>query len=737
MKHKLLNYFFLLFLITLAVACEEDNKTDFTPKLYKVMGKVEKGPFINGSKITAQALDKDYNLTGEVYQGIIVDDDGSFNLGEVTLNSPYVLLTADGYYFNEVYGVLSSGQISMQSLVNLADNKQVNVNILTHLKTQRMMQLLKNNILDFGEADTKVQKEVLKSFGLERYADKDVCNFSIASGTDEAGALIIVSSTLLRERSDAELTEYLAKLSAEFKAEGSFTEKTKAQLREDAIKLDVKEIADNIIKRYNELGAEVTVPNLNYFIDWDGDGIAGNEPDADEDITLTLDKNELVLPAEGGTFRIKITCKVPVTLEPTGNVPGESVTEESFNIFKYTDINYTKAIEGNELVVAAQAADGALMKGSTVTVYTGSGRFSVRLNITQKGDPSKQVEFGEGGQQVFTGIAGGMMVSMRDFSNLDGYYTQSFDAGNTAYRPLYEHMFTPSDNMVYTIWKNAYNAISRVKMLDNMLEKGGAFEIPSFMAYIHQLAAIQYFQLASWWENVPYVIYYDNPYADSKQLGSADLFRNFMEDLHYCAENSKQEVGKFNTLEGFLYPSQGASFALLAKMYLHQKSYTQAYDYLKRIIDSGVYALSTSSEASLAESSKEIVWGLLADSQQQSYESVLKGNAYIPFVTYTEVLLSAAECAYRLENRAEALGYLNRVLQARNMPLVSETDFVESLRVTWQSELKGFGSYFAFLRRNDLAVGQLKIEYYQQWLPIPLEEIHRNPNIVQNPGWKN
>lgn len=69
-----------------------------------------------------------------------------FDFGEINLNSPYVLLTADGYYFNEVYGELSDGQISMQSIVNLTDNKQANVNILT-LKTQRMMQLIRNNIM--------------------------------------------------------------------------------------------------------------------------------------------------------------------------------------------------------------------------------------------------------------------------------------------------------------------------------------------------------------------------------------------------------------------------------------------------------------------------------------------------------------------------------------------------------------------------------------------------------------
>lgn len=50
---------------------------------------------------------------------------------------------------------------------------------------------------------------------------------SIASGTEEAGALIVVSSALLKDRSDAELTEYLAMLSSEFKAEGRFMDDTK------------------------------------------------------------------------------------------------------------------------------------------------------------------------------------------------------------------------------------------------------------------------------------------------------------------------------------------------------------------------------------------------------------------------------------------------------------------------------------------------------------------------------
>lgn len=739
MKQKLLNYFCLFFLLAFVAGCEDDkDKEIFAPKSYKVTGNVEKGPFINGSKITAQALDENYNLTGQVYQSIVVEDDGSFNLGEIKLNSPYVLLTADGYYFNEVYGELSTGQISMQSLVNLTANKQANINVLTHLKAQRMMHLLKNSGLAFDEADKQVQKEVLKNFGLERYAEKDVCNFSIASGTEEAGALIVVSSTLLRERTDAELTEYLAKLSAEFKAEGTFTENTKKDLRENSYKLHVNDIADHIISRYKKISdVDVTVPNLNYFIDWDGDGIAGNEPDAGEDVELTLDKTEVVLPAEGGTVRIKINCKVPVTLERPSGVPGEAIIDERIPVFKYADVEYTKAIESDELIITAKPADGALMKDSYVTVYTSSGRYSVQLTVRQLGNPSKHVELGEYGQQYIAGIALQMVVSMQEFSNLDGYYTQSFDPGYTSYRSFYDHAITPYDNKILTIWQKAYSPIALIDRLDDILQRAGVSEAPSFMAYLHQLAAVQHFQLASWWENVSYVTRYDDPTSSFTQLGSADLFAIYTDDLNHCAEHSSLTPGKFDTVEGILYPPRAASQALLAKMYLHQKSYTQAYEYLRKIIDSEVYALEQSSEASLARDSKELIWGLLTNSQQVSPENVLKENDYVPFVTLTEVLLSASECAYRMGNAAEALDYLNRVRQARALPAVSEAGFIESLRATWQSELKGFGSYFAFLRRNDLAIGQLGIQGYQQLLPIPQQEIDSsNGALVQNDGWK-
>lgn len=55
MKHKLLNYFCLFFILAFVAGCE-DKEDIFTPKTYNVSGKVEKGPFINGSKITAPGV---------------------------------------------------------------------------------------------------------------------------------------------------------------------------------------------------------------------------------------------------------------------------------------------------------------------------------------------------------------------------------------------------------------------------------------------------------------------------------------------------------------------------------------------------------------------------------------------------------------------------------------------------------------------------------------------------------
>lgn len=223
-------------------------------------------------------MDGNLQVLGSLYSATIQDDLGNFSFGSKLFEAPYAELTANGYFFNEVEGELSTGTLSLRALVDLSDETTVNVNLLTHLKYQRIQKLIAEGV-KFGEANKQAQKELFTAFGLQKYAEKDASTFSIAGGTDESAALIAVSSLLLVDRSEAALTEYLAKLCREFGEKGLFSENTIQQMKEDKETLynKLSSIRNNITKRYENLGLNVEIKELERFIDWDNDGTAGNE----------------------------------------------------------------------------------------------------------------------------------------------------------------------------------------------------------------------------------------------------------------------------------------------------------------------------------------------------------------------------------------------------------------------------------------------------------------------------
>lgn len=146
----------------------------------------------------------------------------------------------------------------MQAIVDLRDNSTVNVNLLTHLAKERIKRLIANGS-SFSDANKQAQKELLTNFGLQKYAEKDVAQFSITAGTDEAAALLVVSAAMINTRSEAELTEYLGKLSLDFTTNGKFTDEQKAEYRKTATGLNFSRIADNVKERYERLGKDVSV----------------------------------------------------------------------------------------------------------------------------------------------------------------------------------------------------------------------------------------------------------------------------------------------------------------------------------------------------------------------------------------------------------------------------------------------------------------------------------------------
>ena len=355
----------------LAVTSCSDSKDEiddqFIQTAHIVKGKVEKGPLVSGSTVEMRTLDKDMTPTGASYTTTIENNTGDFNYGSLKMNSPYAKLTADGYFFNEVDGELSTSTIKLNAIVDLSDNSTINVNIVTHLKSQRIVYLVTSKGMSFADANKQAQKELMTAFALQDYATKDASQYSIIAGDDAAGALIAISSYVLSDRSEAEIVEFLSKLTNEFSSTGTFTDSTKEQLKKTKNYLNGKleDINQNIVNRYKELGYNVSVKDLAYYFDWDNDGIAGNEIDGNS--TVELSQSQITVPMEGGDYTITVKSDKQYYFEAPSTTtdgdsfesitPGGSVNEDTYfsslyeNGYVIKNMEYSKEIEGNTIKV--------------------------------------------------------------------------------------------------------------------------------------------------------------------------------------------------------------------------------------------------------------------------------------------------------------------------------------------------------------------------------------------------
>ena len=169
MEHSTVKFIGVLAVVlVISAACTKNPDDGFTQTSHIISGKVEKGPMVRGSQIDMRTLEKSLVPTGSSYTTTIENNTGDFNFGALKVDSPYAKLTADGYFFNEVGGSLSSSTIKLDAIVDLSDNATVNVNVLTHLKSNRIVYLVTEEKKSFKDANSQAQNELLSQFGLQR-----------------------------------------------------------------------------------------------------------------------------------------------------------------------------------------------------------------------------------------------------------------------------------------------------------------------------------------------------------------------------------------------------------------------------------------------------------------------------------------------------------------------------------------------------------------------------------------
>lgn len=739
---------FILFLsMTVALvfnSCSENGIDDngngnYKPADYSVKGKVEKGPFVSGSTINLQPMDEKLQPIGSTFSTTITDHLGNFTFGTKTLDAPFAQLTANGYFFNEVKGELSNGTLSLRAVVNVADASTVNVNILTHLKYQRIMNLVENDKKSFSEANTQAQKELMSAFGLDKLSSKEVSNYSIASGTDEAAALIAISSMILEGRSEAQVTEYLAKLSKEFGDNGIFSVDTKEQMKKDMASLlpDLDIIENNVIARYEELNQTVTVKPLESFFDWDGDGIAGNEF-IDKDHMPTASQTEIYVPKNGGEYIVDISSAIKLYTERQNisgdldDVPSVIIPEEVFNSI------YDK--EDMPAIVTSEYKDGKLKinVGQTASrsttehviyLYDLLGNTAITIHLSQEGDASLPLPgLGHDGEMVVLSIAQELANSMYYMTYFVNEYSAPEVIDGRTYVYDYSAPLTPDNRYVSKMWQQFYTAINRIHNLAR-IDKN---KLNLFDSQLSVLYALCYYYMVTVWGDVPYTTYEysyeNNPYITRTKEAEilSTLSSSLQTAINTLEEKRNESYKSANDLFG---ASKDVARALLAQIYMYQGKYNDALPLLTKIKDNGFYSV-TSSEGKLIQD-EETIYGLIHN--VSNTRSVASSNN-IQVISYPEIMLLLAECEEKTGNESTAQAILQDLASKKNITFTS-TDVLHRIKEVRKS-FTNMPGFFAYMKRAGLAESELGLQSYQLLFPIPYQEFLYNYNLTQNPGYE-
>lgn len=244
----------------------------------EVAGYVQKGPFVTGTSVTIHELTDQLIPTGKSFAAQIKDDSGSFKVsGE--FSESYAEIVANGFYFNEVTNRLSGSPITLRTLSNLSGKENVNINILTTLQLPRMQKLIADG-KTFKEAVAQSQKEVLKAFSIEQEsAGNSFDQWTIAQKGEDNAILLAISSIMQDRRSEAELSELIAKVANDIEDNGVLdAQNLKESITLSSASIDNNQVQKNLYERFVALGmTDVSIPDFYGYLDSDGDGVLNNK----------------------------------------------------------------------------------------------------------------------------------------------------------------------------------------------------------------------------------------------------------------------------------------------------------------------------------------------------------------------------------------------------------------------------------------------------------------------------
>lgn len=282
----------------------------------RITGAAEKGPFVKGSEVLVRHLATDGVPSTASILSEIKDNLGTF-VFSVAAPGP-VLITADGYHFNEVTGALSPGRLLLRAVHNVADSAEQTayVNVLTHLTYKRVLVLMAQGMstdtaLRQAESDVlQALRPVLPVTDIAGFTQFSIYDLDTQRAAGNAYVLALsatmVQTAMTRNETqqssvDAELTAILNALADDISDDGTIADAVVlTELAASTRRVRPDLIRTNLETRSLSAGPEKRlVANMDLFIDTDGDGVvnAQDEDDDNDGIADEVDVSPYVLTA--------------------------------------------------------------------------------------------------------------------------------------------------------------------------------------------------------------------------------------------------------------------------------------------------------------------------------------------------------------------------------------------------------------------------------------------------------
>ncbi len=309
---------------------------------------------------------------------------------------------------------------------------------------------------------------------------------------------------------------------------------------------------------------------------------------------------------------------------------------------------------------------------------------------------------------------------------IDGVFCGEYAVPSVAWNSIANRTITSTDTQIAELWNTAYDLVFNS---NTIIDSVSSDDFSDFTKYAEitgearALRAYAYFILVSRFGDVP--IYPGNTYSQIYRSPVSVVTTSIYGDLSYASGYLPDDYSAEKDKVRF---DKWGAMALWSKVSLMMGDWTSANMRVEAIMNSAQYAMDLDNKYTTLGSYDNILAYTFI--QNMTFQSTYDKGSVVPISHYTEQLLIAMECAFKLDNTSRAGDLYMLLTQTAN-----STPTQNDIYNVWMDLMQKEGVTLLTLKRFNKGAEILGIQDHQTLFPIPQSVIDTNPYLTQNPGY--